>query len=184
MKLNLGSGNKLLSGYVNVDIENHKQQAELEGKHFIQFDLEKPFPITDNIITEIRCTHVIEHLFNLSQFVDELYRISYDGCKIFITVPHFTSPDFEFHIRKCRYDLLKDYCKIGEKYTNGKYYVNSYLQKSYFKNVKRTLKFDSVYSFGNVLNKNPKWCRWYETTFLRNIFFCKEIILECEISKT
>jgi predicted SAM-dependent methyltransferase len=47
MKLNLGSGTKLIDGYTNVDISNG--------------DLVYPLSYEDNSIDEIRASHILEH---------------------------------------------------------------------------------------------------------------------------
>ena len=52
MKLNLGSGEAHVEGYVNID---------LHTKADIKHDLTTPLPYKDNSVDEIRAIHVIEH---------------------------------------------------------------------------------------------------------------------------
>ncbi len=56
MKLNLGFGNKIYDGYVNVN------KFDLYNVD-IQHDLEKfPYPFDDNSVEEIILSHVPEHI--------------------------------------------------------------------------------------------------------------------------
>ncbi len=71
-KLNLGSGSRRISGFVNVD-------KSLSCKPDIAADLDRtPWPFRDNIADEILMSHVIEHLVALYLGVDfEVVRVSY-----------------------------------------------------------------------------------------------------------
>ena len=56
MKLNLGCGNDLKEGYVNVDIVDY-------GGNTIH-DINKfPYPFEDNTFDEVLASHVLEPLF-------------------------------------------------------------------------------------------------------------------------
>ena len=70
MKLNLGSGTDYRKGYVNVD-SNKVVKADK------YFDLNKlPYPIKDNSVSEIYCSHIIEHLtISPPEFLLECHRI-------------------------------------------------------------------------------------------------------------
>ena len=76
MKLNLGSGSKILKGYVNVDKFQYYNPD-------VVHDLEKfPYPFEDNSVDEILLSHVLEHIGQnpdvFNNIIKELYRI----CKI------------------------------------------------------------------------------------------------------
>ena len=82
--LNLGSGRKQISGAVNVD-------RNPEVKPQIILDLDSiPWPFPDHTFDEIVAFDVIEHLDRIVSAMDEIYRVSRDGAKIRITVPHFS----------------------------------------------------------------------------------------------
>jgi hypothetical protein len=84
LRLNLGSGDKYLEGYVNVD---------KFGKPDVRHDLEKtPWPWKDDSVEEVILSHVLEHLgretATYERIIKELYRVCCDGARILIQVPH------------------------------------------------------------------------------------------------
>jgi len=50
-----------------------------------------PYPFEDESVDEVHMYHVLEHLNNPLQKVEELHRILKVGGKLFIRVPHFSS---------------------------------------------------------------------------------------------
>jgi len=89
-KLNLGCGNDIRSGYINVD---------KFGNPPFKFDLETfPWPWETNSIREILLIHTLEHLgettdifFNI---IKEMYRVCVNGASLIIHVPHPRNDDF------------------------------------------------------------------------------------------
>jgi hypothetical protein len=84
MKLNLGCGNQILDGWVNVDKFGQPDQI---------LDLETfPWPWDDNSADEILLSHVLEHLGQRPDIfiaiMRELYRVCRDGATLHIRVPH------------------------------------------------------------------------------------------------
>lgn len=84
LKLNLGCGSNKMPGYVNVD---------LYGEPDVRQDLESfPWPWVDSSVEEIYLSHVLEHLGAAPnvfiQIMKEMYRVSANGAKIHIIVPH------------------------------------------------------------------------------------------------
>ena len=92
MKLNLGSGSKILEGYTNVDKYDYY-------KPDIVHDLEIfPYPFKDNSVDEILLSHVLEHIGQSPEIflgiVKEFYRICRNNSLIKIIVPHPRHDDF------------------------------------------------------------------------------------------
>jgi predicted SAM-dependent methyltransferase len=85
MKLNLGSGGKPLSGYMNVD-KNPKAPAV-----DVICDLDRyPWPFRDESADEIVMAHCLEHLADHNRAMKEIHRILVKGGVAKIEVPHFT----------------------------------------------------------------------------------------------
>ena len=92
MKLNLGCGSKLLTGYTNVDKFDFYKPDLLH-------DLEKfPYPFQDNSVDEIILSHVLEHLGQapetFNNIIKELYRVCKNETIINISVPHPRHDEF------------------------------------------------------------------------------------------
>ena len=86
-KLNLGCGNDILDGYVNLDT------ASLKGVDVVH-DIESlPLPFIDGEFGEILAKDIIEHVEYIP-VLKELHRIMKPGGKLIITSPHFTSCNF------------------------------------------------------------------------------------------
>lgn len=81
-KLNLGCGNRIMEGYINVDY------TQADGVDMV-WDLEEfPYPFDDEEIDEIYANHVIEHLEPYRKVMGELSRILKKGGKLILAVPH------------------------------------------------------------------------------------------------
>lgn len=90
MKLNLASGNMYMDGYVNLDIGDkdiYGNKIKVEVIHNLN---NYPYPFEDNTFDEIQARAIIEHLPDKIKVWDELRRISKNGCKIHVEVPHFS----------------------------------------------------------------------------------------------
>jgi hypothetical protein len=90
LKLNLGCGQNLLPGYLNVD---------KFGQPDLRCDLEAfPWPWSNNTVDEIVMNHVLEHLGETKEIYlgifQELYRVCKPNAVIKIAVPHPRSDDF------------------------------------------------------------------------------------------
>jgi len=86
VRLNLGSGQRRLPGFYNVDM------VALEGVDVLA-DLNEPldgFP--DNSVAEIYCRHTMEHVTRFIELLTELHRIVKPGGQLEIIVPHYSNP--------------------------------------------------------------------------------------------
>lgn len=85
-KLNLGAGNELLDGYINVDLRNY-------GKpNCVQHNLNVfPYPFQDNSFDEVLLYSILEHLDNPLAVLNEVHRICRPGAILKIRVPYYNS---------------------------------------------------------------------------------------------
>lgn len=113
MKLNIGCGNDILKGYVNVD------RLKMNGVNIVH-DLDTfPYPFKDESIEEIRCISILEHVKDISRVMEEFYRILKKGGRIIINVPHFTSTNTysdPTHLRGFSFSTFDFYCGKGFYY--------------------------------------------------------------------
>ena len=84
MKLHLGCGNNILSGWVNVDHES--TVADLSVDLTVM-----PWPWGNNSVDEILMQQVLEHFDRPELILAEAYRILKPGGKITVEVPHASS---------------------------------------------------------------------------------------------
>ncbi len=84
-KLNLGSGLDYLPEWINVETR--------EGiKKDIEWDLDiLPYPFEDNTFDVVLIKHVLEHLRDPIEVLREIIRISKNGGKVKVMVPHASS---------------------------------------------------------------------------------------------
>ena len=86
MKLDIGCGNNKQEGFTGIDITKEGTQAD------IAHDLEVfPWPIEDNSVNEVFCSHYIEHTNDLIAFMNELWRITKSGAVLSFISPYYTS---------------------------------------------------------------------------------------------
>ena len=61
MKINLGSGNRKIKDWINVDSDKSTNPD-------IVADLNKKFPFKDNSVSTVYCSHLIEHVDDVLDF--------------------------------------------------------------------------------------------------------------------
>jgi predicted SAM-dependent methyltransferase len=85
LKLDLACGQNRVEGYFGIDIaagENVDAVIDLEVY---------PWPIETDSAEDIVCNHYIEHVTDLMQFMNEIYRILKPGGKVKFVAPYYTS---------------------------------------------------------------------------------------------
>ena len=86
-KIDAGCGPNPKAGYIGVDTQQYGK------KDIIQFNLEdipeKKLPFYDNSISEVWCSHTLEHVDNPMQVIEEFHRVLIPGGKLIIKVPYF-----------------------------------------------------------------------------------------------
>lgn len=98
VKLNLGCGEKLLPGYVNVDLQRPKSTLPAEAV-FLESDIRK-LPYEEGTVDEILASHIIEHFYiwEVPDMLSEWFRILKPGGKLTVDAPD---------IFKCAINLLQ-----------------------------------------------------------------------------
>ena len=103
LKLNIGCGNKLLTGFHNIDFY-------VKNIGVRQYDLRKKLPYANSEVDEIICNQVLEHMSFLEEkkVFDEFYRILDKNGKL-----QFEVPDFDFIVDKWK-EAKDDWIKFYE----------------------------------------------------------------------
>ena len=84
-KLNLGCGNNLKKGWINLD---YNPQYSPEVIH----NLDKfPYPFKNQEFDVIYCSHILEHVEDFFKTMEELFRILKREGVLHIRVPHFSN---------------------------------------------------------------------------------------------
>ncbi len=87
MKLNLGCGNDIREGYLNIDVVDY-------GGNQIHDLNEYPYPFEDNTFDEVLASHILEHLNNFHDNISELYRILKPGGLLIVYAPFFLNTKY------------------------------------------------------------------------------------------
>jgi predicted SAM-dependent methyltransferase len=83
--LDIGCGQSKAPGAVGIDI------LPAPGVDIVH-DLNKlPWPVDANRFETVICSHVLEHINDLVGVMNEIHRISKNGCRVKIITPHFSS---------------------------------------------------------------------------------------------
>jgi len=86
MKLNLGCGRNIREGWLNVD------RVALREDVYI-WDLGRvPWPWPVNEFEEVYASHILEHLADKMQIIEEIWRVCEDGATVEIRVPAWNHP--------------------------------------------------------------------------------------------
>lgn len=117
----LGSGQITdpLEDHVYVDVRPFK------GVDLV-LDLEKkPWPIEDGAAKHVNVTHVLEHISNFHDFMDECWRICSPGGSLFYEVPIVDNPDLAFcdptHVRFFRPHSFVNYLTVEGVHQHGQF---------------------------------------------------------------
>jgi len=114
MRLNLGCGEKKLSGYINVD---------LYGNPDMRVDLfHTPWPWNNESVDDIACHHFLEHVPHFRDTWREFYRILKPGGKLWIRVPNWRctkAPWPEQHLHQFSIYTFVYYLTTGLQYDFG-----------------------------------------------------------------
>lgn len=85
MKLNLGCGEDIRPGSINLDKER------IKGVNVVHNIDKYPWPFKDSYFDEIYASHVIEHVKDIFKAMKEIHRIAKPGATVKIIVPYWHS---------------------------------------------------------------------------------------------
>ena len=167
MKLNLGCGNDIWEGWINLDLMDDA------GANVIH-DLDKfPYPFKDNTFDKIVANNLIEHLHKPNEFIKELWRISKNDCEIEIITPHFSSWDVWEDISHLRPFAYRSLCHFDIKRSSpDDVFLNPKVIK-FNMNVK--IKFGKLYTLFGISFLANKFPIIYESLFAY-IFQSRKVI--------
>ena len=176
-KLNLGCGNDIREGYVNLD------KAKLEGVDIVHNLEQLPLPFKDNEFDEIYAKDIIEHL-DYIPLLKELHRILKPNAKLIIMSPHYTSTNYwsdpthkhAFAVRTFSF-FAKDAPNL--RTTQREYYFDFAFSK--IQNIKITFpKHFSIFSTitSVLVNLTPMTQMLYELTVWHSLFPAENVQVE------
>lgn len=84
-KLHLGCGNIIKKGWLNHDLAN------LPGVDVVHDLRNFPWPFSNGQFEEVLMENILEHLPDTIKTMEEVYRITKPGAKVYITVPYWNS---------------------------------------------------------------------------------------------
>lgn len=82
--LDLGCGSNKRAGAIGLDCRPEKGVD-------VVCDLEHPLPLADGVADEVHAHHVLEHVRNLVQLMEEIYRVCRPGAVVHVSGPYYTS---------------------------------------------------------------------------------------------
>lgn len=125
-KLNLGCGDDIREGYVNVDI------AERPGVDVVHDLRELPWPLPDGQFEEVRFIDILEHLPDTVATLEEIWRVCKPDAEVHIRVPAWNSKWAWMDPQHLRgfaqetfffFDPDSHYCKKRPYYTKARFHV-------------------------------------------------------------
>ena len=180
--LDVGCGNSPVQkeGFEIIGID-----LKRKTKASVICDLEHNLPFGSNIFDEIYCDNVLEHVFNITLLLEELYRVGKSKAIIKIIVPHFSGMDTYQDITHLRGFGARSFYPFIGKETECSYYANCK-----FKQLTRKIIFWEITELRNI--RIQEWfglgifanrlTSIYER-FLCYIFPAQKIYFELEIDK-
>lgn len=150
--LDVGCGKRKVPGAIGID------RALLSGVDVV-WDLEKlPYPFESSSFDEVHLNHIIEHFVDTITMMEEIWRLTKPGGKVFIRVPHYSG-------RKAWFDPThrKAFCAYSFDYFGENDF--EYYSHARFKVKQRRLKWFMSYPNLEWYEKNirpvdlPFWFR-------------------------
>lgn len=116
--------NKLLKEFSGKQILDISYNRPLDIAH----DLTKfPWPISENAYDLVICQHLLEHLPDTPQTLEELNRITKPGGKIFIETTHFTRVESHHHKQRFSFGFFDYFIKGNPFYKTDFHITDKYI---------------------------------------------------------
>lgn len=162
-KLNIGCGNDIREGFVNLDI------SQLPGVDVV-CDIDKNLlPFEDNSFEYIICIDILEHVEYI-RVLKEIHRILKPGGVVEIRVPHFTSSNNFIDPTHKKMFSFRTFSFFAD---NIRYNRNYYFDFQFSEVLSSKITFMSKnpinWPFILFVNLNNTTRKIYEETFLRSI---------------
>ena len=156
--LNLGCGSVRIPDSIGVD------RVKIDDFVDVVHDLDiTPYPFKTNSVDEIHFYHVLEHLHNPMQKLEEIHRILKPGGVLYMRVPHFSSmgafTDIT-HVRPFGYFSFDCFQKND---------YHHFYTSVVFTILKKEIKYLGQYPNDGIYEKfvHPNSCPWYARPFVR-----------------
>lgn len=178
--LDVGCGKNKHQGSIGLDYN------PLTGADIIHDLNEFPYPFEDNEFDMVVATHVVEHLPNVIDFVDEIYRITKNGGCIKFVTPHYTNPDWNTDPTHTNHFSSYSFNTFDSEKRNFDFYTST--------NIKPTKRYVTVLNLWrmtglqyliNIDHKFPglRFIRKFWEQYLCYILRGKDIYFEFEVVK-
>ncbi len=130
-RLQIGCGNVIIDGWLNVLYERRQEYGALKqvkNGWFLNYNLLGPWPVSDNSLSFVAGSHVIEHLdLNAGlQIVAQAYRALKNGGVIRLSCPdletyakHYVNKDAAFF----NHPKIKEWCAYKSAQTFGQIFI-------------------------------------------------------------
>lgn len=156
--INIGCGKSRIPGSIGMD------RAEIPDFVDVVHDLDNvPYPFDRNYADEIHFYHVLEHLDNPVEKLEEIHRILKPGGLLFMRVPHFSSNGAFTDITHKRPFSYFSF----DVFEEGAYH--DYYSSVRFEILEKKLKYFGLYPNEGVYEKyiHPNQCAWILRPFVR-----------------
>lgn len=185
--LDVGCGQAKHPGAVGLDI-NPLSDADVIA------DLnQRPWPFAENTFDHILCKHIVEHIADLPDFLEELHRIARPGAVVEIVTPHFsnrysfTDPTHLHHLGWHSLDYFAggktvSALNLAQRFLETQHPIPGFYTRALFRIIHRRLSFARPYRWLGIQWLANRFPDSYEL-YLTFIFPARDLYLTLEVIK-
>jgi predicted SAM-dependent methyltransferase len=149
-RLNIGCGKTKLENAVNLDIS-----ADVGAD--VVHDLNcRPWPFDAGSFDEVHAYDVLEHVEDVVQTLEEIYRICRPGAVLHVTVPHFSSANAFTDVTHRHWFGWRSFDPFDDSH------LHSHYSRARFRRRKTRIHFDRTIVNRLVLRLANRWPEEYE----------------------